>query len=72
MSWPLELRVLIESRWAVGDEFELADLYAFRERLLEKYPTNRHITDSIRNTLVVLRQEGWIETIEPGRYRRIR
>jgi hypothetical protein len=39
---------------------------------VEKYPTNKHITDSIRNSLVTLRREGWIETIEPGRYRRLR
>jgi len=72
MSWPLELRALIEARWGIGEEFKLADLYAFRERLLEKYPTNAHITDSIRNTLVELRKQGWIEAIEPGRYRRLR
>jgi hypothetical protein len=72
MSWPLELRALIEANWAVGDEFVLADLYSLRDQLAEKYPTNRHITDSIRNTLVQLRREGWIELVEPGRYRRLR
>lgn len=72
MSWPRELQHLIEASWSVGEKFTLTDLYGFRDQLAEKYPTNRHVSDSIRNTVVVLKRDGTIEMIESGVYRRLR
>lgn len=51
-------------------EFELADMYAFEPRLRELYPGNRHIREKMRQQLQVLRDQGLIEFLGRGRYRR--
>ena len=71
MTWPLELRALIEADWTVGDEFVLADLYGFQERLREipDQPAHHGLDPKLSGPA---QAGGWIEAIEPGRYRRLR
>jgi type II restriction enzyme len=52
-----------------GDRFELADVYAFEDRLAEQYPDNQHIRAKIRQQLQVLRDRGLIEFLGNGEYR---
>ena len=51
-------------------EFSLDEAYAFEEVLSQKHPENRHIKDKIRQKLQVLRDNGYIEFVGRGRYRR--
>ena len=52
-----------------GERFELADVYAFEDRLGELYPENQHVRAKIRQQLQVLRDEGLIEFLGDGEYR---
>lgn len=51
------------------EEFELADVYAFEDRLSELYPDNENVRAKIRQQLQVLRDEGLIEFLGDGEYR---
>ncbi len=53
------------------EEFELQDLYRYRNHFSKLYPDNKHIEDKIRQTLQFLRDDGLVVFLEPGRYRRI-
>lgn len=55
---------------APGECFELQDVYAFEDRLAELYPDNDHVRAKIRQQLQVLRDEGLIEFLGDGEYRR--
>lgn len=50
-------------------EFELDDVYAFEEDLAQIFPRNRFIRPKIRQQLQVLRDRGFLEFRERGRYR---
>jgi len=52
-----------------GREFMLGDVYAFENELTGKHPDNKHIKDKIRQQLQILRDNGYLEFIERGRYR---
>jgi len=52
-----------------GERFELADVYAFEDRLAEMYPDNDHVRAKIRQQLQVLRDEGHLEFLGEGEYR---
>ncbi len=54
------------------DEFELNDVYAFEEDLARIFPRNRFIHPKIRQQLQVLRDLGFLEFLERGRYRYLR
>ena len=51
------------------DEFELDDIYAFEEDLAQIFPRNRFVRPKIRQQLQVLRDRGFLEFRERGRYR---
>ena len=51
------------------DEFELDDIYAFEADLTRLFPRNRFIRPKIRQQLQVLRDRGFLEFREKGRYR---
>ena len=65
---------LVEVLKAVEDvgrtEFTLNDVYAFEDRLSALYPGNNHVREKIRQQLQVLRDQGFIEFVRPGEYRR--
>ena len=52
-----------------GERFQLADVYAFEDDLVELYRDNRHVRAKIRQQLQVLLDEGLIEFLGDGEYR---
>ena len=65
--WLIEVMKCAE---ALGREsFELADVYAFEDRLSALYPSNNNVRPKIRQQLQVLRDRGWLEFLGRGRYR---
>ena len=50
-------------------EFSLSEIYNFEQELSLKYPNNKHIKDKIRQQLQFLRDKGYLEFIEKGKYR---
>ena len=54
------------------DDFQLDDVYAFTEELQRKHPENNFVRDKIRQQLQYLRDKGFLQFVERGRYRKIR
>ncbi|MCC7268444.1 MAG: hypothetical protein IT546_14060, partial [Caulobacteraceae bacterium] len=48
---------------------ELADVYAFEDRLARLYPGNRNVRPKIRQQLQVLRDQGYLDFVGRGLYR---
>ena len=53
------------------EEFTLADMYSFTTVLQEKYAANHNIQAKIRQQLQFLRDQGYIQFLGNGRYRKI-
>lgn len=53
------------------NEFVLDELYLFEEDLKKKYPENNFIKDKLRQQLQILRDRGYLEFLDRGRYRLI-
>jgi type II restriction enzyme len=51
--------------------FKLDELYQFEAELRLKYPNNQHIKDKIRQQLQLLRDQGLIEFVARGVYRKV-
>ena len=65
--WLLDVMRSIEK---IGKrEFMLENVYAFKKQLARWHPENRHIEDKIRQQLQVLRDKGYLEFSQRGRYR---
>lgn len=54
-----------------GQEFLLADMYAFEGKLQVMHPDNHNIRPKIRQQLQVLRDRGLLEFVGRGRYRKV-
>lgn len=66
--WLIEVMKCVE---AIGREtFSLDEVYAFEDRLAQVYPGNNNVRPKIRQQLQVLRDQGYIEFVGRGRYRR--
>jgi type II restriction enzyme len=65
--WLLEVMNCIDKLGS--KEFSLDEIYTFENLLCKKYPKNLHIKDKIRQQLQVLRDKGYLEFVERGRYR---
>jgi len=65
--WLLAVVRCIESLHSM--EFCLADLYAQEERFKRLHPENRNIKAKLRQQLQILRNQGCLQFIGPGRYR---
>lgn len=50
-------------------EFTLQEIYNFKNILSIKHPENKHIKDKIRQQLQFLRDKGYLEFLERGRYK---
>jgi len=50
-------------------EFSLSDMYAFENDLKLLHPENNNIKPKIRQQLQFLRDKGYLEFLEKGRYR---
>lgn len=53
------------------EKFDLNKIYAFEQELALQFPKNNHIKEKIRQQLQVLRNQGVIEFLSRGKYRRI-
>ncbi len=53
-----------------AQEFSLSDVYSFTEQLRMLHPENHHIEAKIRQQLQILRDEGILEFVGRGRYRK--
>jgi len=67
--WTLSVMRCIDS--IVKERFSLNEVYAFETMLQQKYPGNRFIKEKIRQQLQLLRDQGLIEFIGNGVYRKI-
>lgn len=65
--WLLEIMKIIDQ--IDVDTFTLEELYKFEKYLKIKYPNNNFIKDKIRQQLQILRDVGYLEFIDRGRYR---
>lgn len=54
-----------------GSTFKLDDMYKYAEALAIKHPENHHVKDKIRQQLQILRDNGIIEFVGRGSYRKI-
>ena len=52
-------------------EFSLAEILEKRHYFQSHYPNNRFVDAKIRQSLQILRDQGVIEFLQPGKYRRI-
>ena len=52
-------------------DFFLEDIYGFESQLKLKHPDNYHIQAKIRQQLQLLRDNGFIEFLGNGHYRKI-
>jgi len=50
-------------------EFTLDEVYGFENILYQKHPDNKHIKDKIRQQLQFLRDKGYLEFLDRGKYR---
>lgn len=65
--WLIEVMKCVE---AVGRrEFQIADIYAFEDRLSRIYPDNRNVRPKIRQQLQFLRDRGYLDFVSRGYYR---
>jgi len=67
--WLLDVMNCVEKLGS--KEFTLNEIYAFENLLSKKHPENKHIKDKIRQQLQALRDKGYLEFTERGRYRLI-
>ena len=54
-----------------GDEFTLAEMYSFKNRLQIIHPLNRNIEAKIRQQLQILRDKNFIAFMGGGKYKKI-
>jgi len=67
--WILDVMRCIEA--IPKDLFSLSDVYAFEASLRQKYPNNRFVKDKIRQQLQLLRDQGIIDFVGSGIYRKM-
>ena len=65
--WLLDVMNCIER--IQKQNFSLDEIYNFEKELKIKHPDNNFIKDKIRQKLQVLRDNGYIEFISPGKYK---
>ena len=64
--WILDIMNCIDS--LNKKEFTLQDVYAFEKDLSVIHPENKNIKPKIRQQLQFLRDKGYLEFVEPGKY----
>lgn len=68
-SWTLDVLCCIQK--IPHRTFQLNEVYQFENELCEKYPNNHHIRDKIRQQLQILRDQGILEFLGHGYYKKI-
>jgi hypothetical protein len=67
-TWKDAVREIVLS---LPTEFSLAQALVFHEELQHQFPSNRFVDAKIRQSLQVLRDQGLLEFVRPGYYRRL-
>jgi type II restriction enzyme len=67
--WYLDIRNCVDT--LKEKEFTLSDVYAFEESLQKKHSQNHHIKPKIRQQLQDLRDNGILEFLGGGRYKKL-
>lgn len=67
--WLLDVLKCVER--IPNDDFLLDEVYAFVDELQQKHPENNFIRDKIRQQLQYLRDKGFIQFVNRGKYRKI-
>lgn len=68
--WLLDVLKCVER--IPNDNFNLDEVYAFADELQQKHPENNFVHDKIRQQLQYLRDKGFVQFVERGKYRKIR
>lgn len=66
--WLIEVMTVVDTLGA--KEFTLQDVYRFEDSLQLLYPSNNNVRPKIRQQLQVLRDNGYLEFLGNGRYRK--
>ena len=67
--WLIEILKCIDS--LKKQDFTLDEIYLFEDYLRDKFPNNNFVKDKIRQQLQMLRDKGYLEFIQRGKYRLI-
>lgn len=67
--WTLDIMSCVDQ--IDGKTFKLDDMYKYADVLSIKHPDNHHVKDKIRQQLQILRDNGIIEFVGRGNYRKI-
>ena len=54
-----------------NDTFLLDDVYNFANELQQKHPENNFVRDKIRQQLQYLRDKGFVQFVDRGKYRKV-
>jgi len=71
MGWDSELKTIVQRDFSVGEHFTLDEIYGYQGHFSELYPDNRHVKDKLRQTLQHLRDDGIVEFVDRGIYKRL-
>lgn len=69
-SWKNDVKNVVKS--LPSNNFTLEDVYLYENQLQALHPNNLHVKDKIRQQLQFLRNEGFIEFVDKGLYRKIK
>jgi hypothetical protein len=64
-------RLVLEVVQGLPSQFELRDVLASRTKLASEYPANKNVDAKIRQSLQLLRDQGVLQFLGAGRYRRL-
>ncbi len=67
-TWREAVREIVQSLPA---EFTLTDMLSYQGELQRMFPNNRFVDAKIRQSLQILRDQGLLSFVRPGRYRRL-
>ncbi len=67
LTWKEAVRNIVQT---LPREFSLGDVLAYQDRLQHRFSNNRFIDAKIRQSLQVLRDQGMLRFVKPGRYER--
>lgn len=61
MTWKSELEDRIKKNFDVNERFDIEDVYEWADDLKKRYPKNKHVYETIRDTLQLIRDDGTVE-----------
>jgi hypothetical protein len=67
-TWKQVVGAIVQS---MDREFTLTDVLAYRDELKREFPNNHFIDAKVRQSLQILRDQGLLQFVSPGNYRRL-